>query len=310
MDVETEQIVRDLRRRAVPGDPSYRAAQYIESAYQDYQSRLAAGSLQSVAGGDISNGLNSILRSTEAAQHHVMRQQVPEQDTTTRDMLTKETLALLRQEREHDLGNAEEKSDYEYIELMGIIFGGRFQYISRLLALTARYAGELPHDLIHPFTRQKIQTRLKQTEYATLTERVNEVQDVLTNTCIWQDLVDPGLAGNVRIACDHVSRLLPRLHGLNLNHVFAYVDNVTNDEDRQRFLDFFCAVTAFVWRNNSVMAAQPYKTKYEHEAVQKGLYDASMRLKDYCLSGNVIYYRPRQPPRSMQELHSRESPFV
>ena len=310
MDVEAEQIIRDLRRRAVPGDPSYRAADYIEKAYTDYRDKVNRGETVPPAAAQVTSGLNTILESTQRAQQQILRQQAPEQDTTTRDMLTKETLALLRQEREHELGNTEEKNDYEYIQLIENIFAGRFKYVSQLILLTSRYAGELPHELIHPFTRQKIQSRLAQSDYATENIRVKEVESELTESCAWQDLVDPGLAGNARIACDEIAQTLPRLRGLNINHVIEFVRNVNDDEHKQTFLDFFCAVTAFAWRYNSVMAAQPYKTKYEHEAVQKGLRDAALRLKNFALENGAVLYAPRQPPKTLQELRGKGNVFI
>ena len=312
MDVETEQIVRDLRRTATPGDPSHRAAQYIETAYQDFQRRRNNNQLAgNEAGNEITAGLHDILQSANAAQRHAARHEAPQQDTATRDLLTKETLSLLRQEREHELGNEEEKNDYEYIDIVRNIYRGRYSYVARLIALTARYADELPHDLLHPSTRLRIKKRLDEGGYVSEAIRVQEVEREFDENggCTWEDLVDPGLAGNARIACSELAQMLPRLHGLTIRHVIDYVSSANANEQHACFFDFFCAVVAFTWRFNSVMAAQPYKTKYEHEAVQQGLRTASHRLRDYCLVHNTIHHNARMPPRSLSELRGKDGAF-
>ena len=238
------------------------------------------------------------------------RQVQPDRDTATRDMLTRETLSVLREEREHDLSTAESADDYEYIELIGEIFNRKYEHIGRLIALTARYAGELPHDLIHPSTRRRIRQRLEQGEYASTDIRIHEVEQEIGTNHSWETFVDPGLAGNARIACTEVSNVLPRLAGMDMNHVNRYASNVAGDERQAAFIDFFCAVVACTWRFNSVMAAQPYKTKYEHEAVVKALRIATNRLREYSLHNDQIQYTPRQPPRTLQALMGRGGPFV
>jgi len=308
MDVERDQIIRDLKRRSTVGDPAFRAAAFIEAEFEVARQRLRTGA--GLPLDPVAVGAHDINESAARAERHVARQVQPDRDTTTRDLLTKETLSVLRQEREHDLSTEESTNDYEYIELIGEIFNGQYKHIGRLISLTARYAGELPHDLIHPSTRRRIQLRLKKGEYESEDIRVLEVESEIGNAHSWETFVDPGLAGNARIACTEVASLLPRLTGMNMNHVNRYTSGIVEGEPHHAFLDFFCAVVACTWRFNSVMAAQPYKTKFEHEAVGKALRLASNRLHEYSIENDHIQYRPRRPPRTLQALRGDGGAFI
>ena len=119
----------------------------------------------------------------------------------------------------------------------------------------------------------------------------------------WKDFVDDGLIGNARVACHEMSTLLPGMRGVTLPAVMDYVQN--NDEDAQAFLDFFCSLVASVWRVNSVMAAQPYKTKYEHEAVLRSLQFSCQRFYHYQFFNQKIIKHLQTPPKTLSELRGQ-----
>jgi hypothetical protein len=261
-----------------------------------------------LSGPHIGVDVNGLASDGYTAQQYVARDRRERRpdDHAVRDMMTKETLGLLRQERDHELASAETKSDYEYIDHIGRIYRGQYKHIAKMIALTARYAGELPHDLIHPTTRQCIDTKLNQGQYSAPADRDREVEaaiNALPGTTTWETFVDPGLACNARIACSDISSRLPRLYGMGVTHAMNYMR--TNTPDAATFTDFYCAVIACTWRFNSVMSAQPYKTKYEHASVQQALRIASLRLTDFAMDGDQIMYRARKPPTSLAELRGR-----
>lgn len=301
MDTEREQILGDLRRRSTPGDAASRAAAYI----QRHRLIMAPDAL---SGHHIGPAVSALDQAGLAAQRYVERNSRPRlpDDHAVRDMLTKETLGLLRQERDHELASAETKSDYEYIDHIGRIYNSKFKNIAKMIALTARYAGELPHDLIHPTTRLCIDSKLSRGQYAAQADRDREVEaaiNAITDAPDWETFVDPGLACNARIACSDIASRLPRLHGMKVKHALEYMDEAA--PDAATFTDFFCAVIACTWRFNSVMSAQPYKTKYEHASVQQALRIASLRLTDFAMDGDQIRYRARKAPTSLAELRGR-----
>ena len=305
MDTEWEQIVRDLRRRSIPGDPAERAAAYIVRQRTTMQA-------DALSGQQIGQAVYELDRDGSRAQTYVSRerQRLPD-DHDVRNMMTKETLGLLRQERDHELASAEIKGDNEYIDNIGRIFRGQYKHIAKMIALTARYAEELPHALIHPATRASIEARLSRGQYTAQADRDREVEaaiNALPGRPTWETFVDPGLAGNARIACSDISSRLPRLYGMNVNHALAYMDGNTTAADT--FADFFCAVIACTWRFNSVMAAQPYKTKYEHGAVQQALRIAALRLTDFAMYDDQIKHSPRKPPGSLAELRGGGGAFA
>jgi len=307
MDTEWEQIVRDLRRRALPGDPANRAATWIEQN----AAVLNAGHYGAPAlpGEELGTGLRDINASADRAQAWALRRQPPlPADHDVRNMMTKETLGILRQDRDHELASEENRNDYEYIEYIRLIYGGTYAHVGKMIALTARHAGELPHDLIHPTVRTRIENRLHAEGHADPISRLRDVQTELgrIGNITWETFVDPGLACNARIACNDIANLLPRLWGMNMSHVVAYSTRMGTSEHADMFTDFFCSVVACTWRFNSVMAAQPYKTKNEHAAVQLALKVASQRLRDFALVGGSITHDPRRPPGSLAEARDRD----
>tara|TARA_Y100000310_G_scaffold154911_1_gene154418 strand:- start:28 stop:399 length:372 start_codon:yes stop_codon:yes gene_type:complete len=82
-----------------------------------------------------------------------------------------------------------------------------------------------------------------------------------------------------------------------MEHVNRYASASSDPEERtSMFLNFFCCIVASIWRFNSVMAAQPYKTKNEHAAVLLALKTASHRLNDYAITADEIRYEPMPTP--------------
>ena len=221
------------------------------------------------------------------------------QPSSVQDLLTRETLHVLRSEREHNLASEETKNDYAYIDIIGRIPG--FKHVARMIALVARYAGELPHDLINPTMRSTFANHIDMNDsieeqraaFARLGKPLAEYT--------WEDFVDPGLAGNARIACYDIGQALPRLNGMDIEHVFQMVRD-PGSKHAKVFMDYFCAVVAARWRANSVLAAQPYKTKNEQEAVMLALRESSRRLNDFALHNDCIKYDQRRPPTTLSEL--------
>lgn len=311
MDTEWRQVVRDLRRRSAPGDERQRAADWITQQHTTL-SRPGSDASAPPVGPDRSqfNGLVGMQESQVRARQYVERNEptATTDDHTVRDMLTKETLAVLRQEREHTLASKELGRDHDYIAYISEICGGQYRHIGTLIALVARFAGEVPHELIHPSTYKLLQARLDRENYASQAAAARDLTAFVTQQLpghTWETFVDPGLAGNCRIACHEISTMLPTLHGLNMQHVTGYA--ALHTEESRRFYDFFCSVVASVWRLNSVMAAQPYKTKYEHEAVRQALQFTCRRLIDYTLHNGAIRHSTRAPPTSLAQLRNTES---
>ena len=127
----------------------------------------------------------------------------------------------------------------------------------------------------------------------------------------WTVLVDPGLAGNARMACHDLSTRVPLLRNLTMTHVLS---TAMNDEDERSnmFTDYFCGAVAARWRANSVFSAQPYKTRNEQSAVVQALADASVRLRDYAIENSCVVFRPREQPKTLAQLRTGlvESPFL
>lgn len=242
----------------------------------------------------VQRAIEFIERADTRAQHVQVEGQ-----QSVQDLLTKETLHVLRSEREHNLATEESHNDYAYIEVISTI--PRMKNVGHMIALVARYAGELPHDLINPFMRRHFTTtanaRNQPREQIQELKRAGVIQDSMT----WEEYVDPGLAGNARIACHDIGQSLPRLNGIDVEDVLNMA-NQTTTKHTKTFIDYFCAVVAARWRANSVLAAQPYKTKNEQEAVMLALRESSKRLLDFTFDGKDINYSRRYPPTTLSEL--------
>ena len=253
-----------------------------------------ASSQPARAGGPLARAIQYISRMDPSAEDEAGSNAVSE-------LLTKQTLHVLQEEREHELATDETQSDHEYIEYIRLIQGGRYKHIARMIALVARYAGEVPHELIHPTTRQIIRDGVDTSD--SRQARLSKVEDLCARyQWTWEDFVDPGLAGNARIACYDIGQQLPRLRAITLYHVMNTMKAPANSESEHMFTDYYCAVVAARWRANSVLAAQPYKTKNEQAAVVVALHESSRRLCDYALQGQQVVYSPRYHPRTLAEL--------
>lgn len=221
------------------------------------------------------------------------------EEASFQDLLAKETLHVLRSERDHNLASEETKNDHAYIEIINNV--PELAHVARMIALVARYAGELPHDLINPAMRAKFEQHVD--THSSENEQLQMLEQNIPGfkTKDWEQFVDPGLAGNARIACYDVEQALPRLSGITMRHVSDFAKE-KKDEHAKMFVDFFCAVVAARWRANSVLAAQPYKTKNEQDAVLLALRESSKRLHNFRLLNGNIQFCVRRPPTTLAEL--------
>lgn len=271
-DSQLQHIIRDLRGAGGPaGGPIERAATYIENV--------------------------------------IMQQRQPPPDHNVRDMMTRESLHILRDEREREIAESGLEDDYKYIQYLRDIHNGRYEHIARLIALTARTAGELPHDLIHPSTRNRIKQRIEREGMADDALLLQAIANEVDQICVpvgqsaWEELVDPGLVSNARIACYDIGQRLPRLRGMDMQHVLNTAAGYRQSNEKIRmFIDYFCAVVAARWRANSVLGSEPYKTGNQHTAVQQLLMDASHRLCEYTLREDRVVYARRPHPTRLSEL--------
>jgi len=299
-DTEKDRVVRELRGMGRPGDPAHRAATWIERNYA--QTNMVAPLYEVVTEAEARGSAAITETATRARQ--VLERDPPQRapDHAVRDMLAKETISLLRQEREHGLATQDTKDDYEYIEYFRNIAGS--EWVGDMIAMTARLAGELPHDLLHPSARSRIQQRLEGGQYASRQARQREVEielGQLSGGITWITLVDPGLVAVADMACHDAAKLMPRLRGLRMDHVATYAGQ--QGGNTREFMSFFCHVLASTWRFNNVMAAQPYKTKNEHAAVMLALRNASSRIADYCMHNAALMYKERDaPPEDLRQL--------
>ena len=299
-DTERDRVVRELRGIGRPGDPANRAAVWIE---RNFRESTMPNPAYHIVTDDRAQGSMGIKLTADRARQVLERQQPqPRADHAVRDMLAKETISLLRQEREHGMATQDTKDDYEYIEYFRNIAGCR--WVGDMIAMTARLAGELPHDLLHPSARSRIQQRLEGGQYADRQARQREVENELGQLpggITWTTLVDPGLVAIADMACHDAAKLTPRLRGLRMDHVTRFVRQ--QGSNTREFMSFFCGVLASTWRFNSVMAAQPYKTKNEHAAVLLALRNANSRIADYCMHNDALMYKERDaPPEDLRQL--------
>jgi hypothetical protein len=217
----------------------------------------------------------------------------PTPDHTIRNLMAAEALHAQRVDRERALARQDIQDDDELLRVLNREGTVQVKKTCRMISLVARYAGELQHILIHPDVRESFKTTLVEDD------RYNEMM-ALTQQGMWYKLVDPGLSGNARIACQNIENALPQLHGITVDSVIQYTD-----DKQEELLDFFCAAVAARWRANTVFAAGPYKTRNEQAAVTRALNDAVRLLGDFFMDGNRLKYtkRPR-PPTSLNELRA------
>jgi len=217
----------------------------------------------------------------------------PPADNTVRDLMAHEAVRAMRVDRERALAHKDIQDDDELIRLLnrGLPLQRR---VARMISLTARYAGELQHTLIHPDVRHAFKDQI--TEVA----QRNAIGAVAPT---WHTLVDPGLSGNARIACQNIEDALPNLYGLTVDLILEYTDPKADI-----LLDYFCAAVAARWRANTVFAAGPYKTGNEQNAVSKALNDAVRLCRDFKINGNRLVYEKRERlPTTLAEVRSAHS---
>ena len=220
----------------------------------------------------------------------------PPHDNTMRDLMAHEAVRAMRTDRDRALAKKDMRDDDALLRVLEEHTEGKYIRIVRMISLVARFAGELKHTLIHPTVRN------------TYEQHVNEDDqyDAIHAHCggLWHNVMDPGLSGNARIACENLARALPQLHGLNVQMVLEY-------DDDNHLLDYFCAVVAARWRANTVFAAGPYKTGNEQNAVTRALKDAVLLCRDYRVVNSNIEKAVHQPhaPTTLAELRGRGGPF-
>jgi len=232
-----------------------------------------------------------LLRRASAALRAASREPPPP-DNTVRDIMAHEAARAMRTDRERLIAKSEINDDDQFIR--DLAKAGDRDKIAKLISLTARFAGELQHNLIHPSVRYKWKA-------CSPSDTVALIQGLPSS---WDAIVDPGLAGNARIACKNIADAHhPRLRGLTVDMILAIED--------ESLLDFFCAAIAARWRANSVFAAGPYKTGNEQQAVLHALNEAMSLFRDYTVAGGLLHKDDtRRPPTSLAELRGMGGPFL
>lgn len=164
-DTERDRVVRELRRVGKRGDVMYRAAEYLERERPRLQHRPTQ---------EENDGLHELLSAARNGGN--LPRQGPAPDNTVRDLLTKKTLSMLDEERARHIANQEGEDDQDYIQWLTDVRGGEYRHIAKLIALTARFAGEMPHELIAHHARRVIKKRVLQSEYVKYEDQINEVE--------------------------------------------------------------------------------------------------------------------------------------
>lgn len=208
----------------------------------------------------------------------------PPPDNTLRDIMAHEAARAMRSDRERAIAKSEINDDEEFIRDMRSKMDDKLNQIAQLISLTARFAGELQHNLIHPGLRH----RWKEAK-----ENGRLGPDAIDSTQ-WNEIVDPGLVGNARITCRNIADAHPRLQGLQVEWILDSADGSV--------LDFFCAAVAARWRANSVFAAGPYKTGNEQQAVLHALNEAVSLFRDYAVRNDQLILSPRPRVTTLNQI--------
>jgi hypothetical protein len=208
----------------------------------------------------------------------------PPPDNTLRDIMAHEAARAMRSDRERLIAKSEINDDEEFIRDMRSKMDGKLNKIANLISLTARFAGELQHNLIHPDLRYRWKEEKQNGRDGP--EAINSTQ--------WTEIVDPGLVGNARITCQNIADAHPRLQGLQVEWILDSADGSV--------LDFFCAAVAARWRANSVFAAGPYKTGNEQQAVLHALNEAVSLFRDYAVRDNQLISSPRPRVTTLSQI--------
>ena len=262
----------------------------VADTIQQLRDRVAAG-------GDGAD-LNAILQRA-ATQLEELDAAPPPPDNTVRDIMAREAAHAMRTDRERALAKEDMHDDDEFIAILHESGDENARKAARLISITARYAGELQHTLINPRKRKL----LKDAKLDGIDDTMELWREIQLGGNAWDDIVDPGLAGNARIACQNVADALPNLHGLQVDDILSY-----GGENHKELLDYFCAAVAARWRSTTVFAAGPYKTGNEQSAVRIALKDALQLCRDYRLVDRTIEWNPRpKAPTCIAEIPANRS---
>lgn len=207
----------------------------------------------------------------------------PPRDNTMRNVLLKEAAHQFRTDNERATAKKQMNDDDAIIR--SLLRAG-YNKIAHLISMTARFAGELQHNLINPHLRYNWKSAVTDVE-----------RDGIVSGCTnWREIVDPGLVGNTSIACRNISAAYPHtLHNLQVEHILECED--------ARALEYFCAVTAARWRANTVFAAGPYKTGKEQNAVVQALNESIALFKYFVIkNGRLLEETIQSTPETLSEL--------
>lgn len=234
------------------------------------------------------HGTSDLKKRAADTIRRLARDNGPPPDNTVRNVVLNEAAHQMRLDNERAVAKRDMNDDDAIVSCLREIEKGKE---ATLISLTARFAGELQHNLIHPALRKMWK------DSASESDKVRS--DLIKQTFEeWRHIFDPGLVGNASIACKNIEQSFPdRLRGLN-------VDIILNT-DMHEPLEYFCAVTAARWRANSVFSAGPYKTGKEQNAVIVALNDSIALFSDYVLMNGTLMHMPRRAaPQTLSELRN------
>ena len=257
-------------------------ARHFEEIASNIQGHIAKAS-----GGndDITIPRDFAQRAARALREAGNIREPPPPDNTLRDIMAHEAARAMRSDRERLIAKSEINDDEEFIRALRSKGDDKLNKIAKLISLTARFAGELQHNLIHPDVRHTWKEKV---------DKGGQSSDAVPADKPWHDLVDPGLVGNARITCQNIVDAHPRLRGLGVELIL--------NSDEPSVLDFFCAAVAARWRANSVFAAGPYKTGNEQQAVLHALNEAVSLFRDYHVRDNQLTLSPRPPVTTLSQI--------
>ena len=172
-DVERDRIIQELKRVSQGNDPMARAAQYIQNLNANAAGAAAAPTIQE------RNGLNAMHQAVQNAARGLHGSNNAAPDHAVRDMLTQNTLSMLNEDRQRHIATAESRADEEYIQWLTDVNDGKYRHIAHIIMLTARFAGELPHDLISVHARKMIKQRINTSQYVRYDDKIREVEQVI-----------------------------------------------------------------------------------------------------------------------------------
>ena len=239
---------------------------------------------KAAANGQITLDKDFATRAARALREAGNIREPPPPDNTLRDIMAHEAARAMRSDRERLIAKGDINDDEEFIRDMRSKMDGKLTKIAQLISLTARFAGELQHNLIHPGLRYNWK----------LAKEAGQDGPEAIDSTLWTDIVDPGLVGNARITCQNIADAHPRLQGLRVEWIL--------NSEAHSVLDFFCAAVAARWRANSVFAAGPYKTGNEQQAVLHALNEAVSLFRDYAVRDNQLISSPRPRVTTLSQI--------